>query len=158
MRLYNKDYDPKKGPNHKDNRDHFVVVDKGSGAAAAYEGQGFKANDEFDAKADAGDTTDEDALADAVESAEQKLQREHAQKVAAEAKATLSGISPNPNDQSRQEPNTESADGKTVKEAVGEQPAGADSKAAVVEAKTEEGKAAEAEAKADAKTAAPAKK
>lgn len=145
MYLYSKDYDAKKARDHKDNADAYVVVDKGSAAEAAYLGQGYTANDEYDAKADAKVSGEEaDLLAEATEAAEQKLQAEHAQRVAAEAKAIAGGGMPvQPNDQSRETPNTESADGKTVKEAVGAKEVGADSKAAVVETKAADAKAAE---------------
>jgi hypothetical protein len=53
MKLYAKGYDPKKGLTHKDNDEHYVVVDPGSAAEASYLGQGFAPNAEYDAATEA---------------------------------------------------------------------------------------------------------
>lgn len=53
MKLYAKGYDPKKGLTHKDNDEHYVVVDPGSAAEASYLSQGFAPSAEHDAAAEA---------------------------------------------------------------------------------------------------------
>lgn len=124
--LYSKDYNAKKGLKDPSNAEHYVIVDAGSGAEKQYTDKGWGDADGAPKTLQEAEAQDakspEELLSEHTQAAEDKLADEHAQRVAAEAKALAAGgVSATPNDQSKADPVTETAGSEVIKSAVAEQ-------------------------------------